>query len=53
MTNFKPWSLILAPYSRFPSVTIYKKKEKCNANHSVLFKFVMHYLILDNSFLLI
>lgn len=55
MTNFKPWSLILAHYMypRFPSVTIYKKKEKCNANHSVLFKFVMHYLILDNSFLLI
>lgn len=52
MTNFKPWSLILAPYSRFPSVTICKKKEKCNANHSVLFKFVMHYLI-ENSFLLI
>lgn len=54
MTNFKPWSLILAPYMypRFPSVTIFKKKEKCNANHSVLFMFVMHYLI-ENSFLLI
>lgn len=53
MTNFEPWSIILAPYMypRFPSVTIYKEKEKCNANHSVLFMFVMHYLI-DNSFLL-
>lgn len=29
MTNFKPWSLILAPYMypRFPSVTIFKRKK--------------------------